>query len=114
MTFHGQEYSNQVHCLNQICQLVVVIVINLKKKKMRCHACGRFVPETEKMYSKSTLLGIKHLVYNPKLEPFVCIDCKPALEQEIKKQSKFLLGLILTSFCTTAIFLFVFFYVLKL
>lgn len=55
---------------------------------MRCNSCGRHVPDTEKMYSKSTLSHIAYMVRNPKIEPFVCIDCKPKLEEELNRQKK--------------------------
>jgi hypothetical protein len=54
---------------------------------MRCSACGRFVPENEKMYSKSTLLPISYIAIHSKVEPFVCLDCKPELEKAIKRHA---------------------------
>jgi hypothetical protein len=67
---------------------------------MRCSACGRFVPENEKMYSKSTLLPIRYLAIHSKIEPFVCVDCKPELEKEIKNHAKTLLWITISVIIT--------------
>ncbi len=67
---------------------------------MRCCACGRFVPENEKMYSKSTLQPIRYLAIHSKIEPFVCVDCKPQLEKEIKNHAKALLWIAISTIVT--------------
>jgi len=76
---------------------------------MRCNACGRFVPDNEKMYSKSTFLPIRYLVTHSKIEPFVCIDCKPELEKEIKKHANNLLWITISVLITGIVTLFILF-----